>query len=540
MMIKNGKIHVQSNESLLYVLFFSITKRSLFFQSSYPKVLNMNLTNRLIIVTILCFFASDLYGKDFNLPDLGSPSDVVLSKIQEAEIRKSIVNQIYQYDLVMLDPIIADYMEQLGYRLAAHSENPESPFDFFLVNQNVINASAYPGGLIIIFSGLFLRSETESELAGVMAHEIAHATQRHISRSYANAKKSTIPMILGLVGAAVAARSSSSGDAPIAIATAATALQRQSQINYTRSNEYEADRVGIETLNTAGFNPLGMSGFFEKLMREKPLDQRFQPTEYMRTHPLSINRVTEAKNRAQKMNSSSYKESALYPYVKERIRVLTKDLKLDNITYYKKLFNDKLPEDITGAETYGYALSLYYAGQFRRALNLLNTIEITDEIALMINVLKANIISGINLKQGREAFSKLYAFYPDSPMVIVPYIQMLIRTKNYENNKEARNLARKLVQLYPEKPNYYRILAVINQNMGKSIEANEALATREHHMNNNYSAVRILKNILKEDLDYYQRARIEARIIAYENLISEREIRQQRQLERTQRTRTGG
>ncbi len=500
----------------------------------------MNLINRLIILAILWFFASDLYAKDFNLPDLGSPSDVVLSKIQEAEIRQTIVNQIYQYDLVMLDPIIADYIEQLGYRLAAHSENPESPFDFFLVNQNVINASAYPGGLIVIYSGLLLRSETESELAGVMAHEIAHATQRHISRSYANSKKNTIPMIIGLLGAAAAARGSSSGDAPIAIATAVTSLQQQSLINYTRANEYEADRVGIETLNTAGFNPLGMSGFFEKLMREKPLDQRFQPTEYMRTHPLSINRVTEAKNRAQTMNSESHTESALYPYVKERVRVLTKDLQLDNVRYYKKLFNDKLRDEITDAETYGYALSLYYAGKFNQALKVVNTIEIIDEVALMVNVLKANIIAGISLNKGSEEFSKLYSFYPDSPIVIEPYIRMLIRTKDYKDNKLARDLARKLVQLYPDKPNYYRILAVTNQNLGRSIEANEALATREHHINNNYSAVRILKNILKEDLDYYQRARIEARIIAYENLISDREIRQQRQIERTQRTRTGG
>ena len=303
------------------------------------NVLKNTLVKCLVILHIGISLA---YANDFNLPNLGTPSDSSLSPIKEKEIRDSIVNQIYEYDLVMLDPIIADYMEQLGYRLAAHSENPQAPFDFFIVNENTINASTYPGGLIVFFSGLLLRTENESELAGVMAHEIAHATQRHLSRFYADNKKNTLPLLLGLAAAVVAAQASSSSDAPIAIAATTQALHQQAMINFTRAHEYEADRVGIDTLKKAGFNPLGMAGFFEKLMRENPVDERYQLPEYLRTHPLSINRVTEAKNRAGIKPGDTFKESELYPLVKERIRIFTKNIEMDNISYYKKLFANKL------------------------------------------------------------------------------------------------------------------------------------------------------------------------------------------------------
>ena len=483
---------------------------------------------KLLILSIVLLFASIPYGytNDFNLPDLGSPSDASLSKAKEAEIRQDIVNQIYAYDLVMLDPIIFDYIEKLGFRLAAQSENPNAPFDFFLVNENVVNASTYPGGLIIIFSGLFLKTETESELAGVVAHEIAHATQRHASRFYANAKKSTIPVFLGLIGAALASRYSSSPDAPVALATATTALQQQSMINFTRAHEYEADRVGIETLKKANFNPLGMAAFFEKLMRENPVDERYRLPEFLRTHPLSVNRVSEAKNRAQNY-LGTFQESELYPFVKERIRILTKNVEIDDVGYYRKLFNDKNKSEITNAEIYGYAMSLNLARKSKQALEVLNTIKVSNETALLISLLRANIWSEIDIHKGKKQFEKLYDFYPESPIVIEPYIQMLTRSKSFKNNKKARSLARRLVQLYPEKPNYYQLLAVANQNLGRSVEANEALAMKEHHINNNYRAVRILKNILKDDLDYYQRARIESKITEYENLITDRERRRE-------------
>ena len=382
-----------------------------------------------------------------------------------------------------------------------------------------------------------MRTETESELAGVVAHEIAHATQRHISRFYADVKKNTLPVILGMLGAIAASKYSDSQDAPAAIAVATSALQQQSMINFTRANEYEADRVGIETLKKSDFNPLGMAGFFEKLMRDNPVDARYRVPEYIRTHPLSINRVSEAKNRANVKVTDKFNESELYDFVKERIRVFTKNIEIDNVSYYRKLSENKQKPEITSAQVYGHALSLYLAQDNVKALEMIRSIKKSNKTSLMLSVLEANILSGIDSKKSQELFKNLYHFYPDSPVVIEPYIQMLAKSKNFENNKKGRILARKLIQLYPEKPNYYQLLAVANQNLGKTVEANEALAMKEHLINNNYRAVRILKNILKGNLDYYQQARIEAKITKYENLITDKERHREIQEERTGRRR---
>lgn len=476
------------------------------------------------------------FTNDFNLPDLGTPSDSVLSPVKEKEIRDEIVNQIYAFDLVMSDPLIADYIEQLGYRIAAQSENPSSPFDFFMVNQNVVNASAYPGGLIIIFSGLFIKSDSESELAGVVAHEIAHVTQRHMSRAYANSKKNLIPTLLGMMGAVLASKYSNSRDAPIAVVVATQALTKQSQINFTRAHESESDRVAIANLKRAGFNPMGMATFFEKLMREAPSDERYQLPEYLRTHPLSINRVSEAKNRAQVSEEDVFDESELYPMIKERVRVFTKHLEIDNVGYYRKLYLDT-GNQITNAETYGYALALYHSNQPKKALDILQKVIRTSNTTLLISMLEANIWGELDRNKGLDMFESFYNRYTDSPIVIEPYIQLLSRSKSFENYRKARRLTRKLIQLYPENANYYQLLAVVNQNLGKSIEANEALAMKEHIIHNNYRAVRILKNVLKDKLDYYQRARIESKIAAYENLITDNERSREIQEEKTGRTR---
>ena len=497
----------------------------------------LNKITRYALIITLQFAIGTCIANDIDLPDLGTPSDSVLSPIKEKEIRDSIIQQIYEYDLVMLDPIIADYIEKLGFSLAVFSENPKAPFDFFVVNENIVNASTYPGGLIIFYSGLFLRTDSESELASVMAHEIAHATQRHMSRFYADVKKNTIPMILGMLGAAAAARYSDSRDAPVAIAVGVQALQQQSMINFTRAHEYEADRVGIKNLIKANYNPLGMADFFEKLMREKPSDERYQLPEYLRTHPLSINRVTEAKNRAQAYIDKDYKETEMYEFVKERLRVLTKDIEIDNSSYYRKLFKEKKKSEITPAQFYGYALSLHYSHESKKALEIAQGIKNSNETQLIVKLLKANIISEINRQESKELFQNLYNSYPESPVVIEPYIQMLSQNANFKDRKKARLLARKLVQIFPEKPHYYGILAIANQNLGKSIEANEALAMKEHKIHNNYKAVRVLKNILKQELDYYQRARIEAKITTFENLITNEERHREIQEEKTGRER---
>jgi predicted Zn-dependent protease len=235
------------------------------------------------------------------LPDFGTPADAALSKTREAQIGRGVMLQLRNAGVVVDDPFLTEYVSTLGSQLASHTNDGEFDFNFFLVNDDRINAFALPGGFIGVNAGLVLASETESELAGVLAHEISHVTQRHIARAaYDNQRTSIMSMAAMLAALVLGAAADMGGDAMQGVVTASQALAAQRQINFTRSHEHEADRVGIELLSGAGFDPNGMSGFFEKLGRRYSSTSLYVP-ELLQTHPVTADRVAEARGRARLM-----------------------------------------------------------------------------------------------------------------------------------------------------------------------------------------------------------------------------------------------
>jgi len=459
---------------------------------------------------------------EFKLPDLGNPADRVLSVDDEQRYKKSIKEQMYQYNFVMTDPVVASYVYHLGYRLASFVDKPNTNFDFFVVPADIINASAYPGGLVVVYSGLFLETETESELAGVLAHEIAHVTQRHISRMMAKQQKSTAPILLGMLAAMAAAQSSSSGDAPLAIAASMTAIQQQLAINFTRYHESEADRVGINTLYEAGLNPAGMAGFFAKLMQKNRVDPRYELPEYLRTHPLSINRVTEAKNRLKGFPVKEYTESDMYDFVKERLRVLTADEFTDLKEYYLGRIKSK-KSDLKSAY-YGLALHYYNENQFSQALETLAQIEPTVSTKYVVDILRVEILAQVDKQQAKKEIDELLHWYTDNGTVLESTARVLLKSESLAWVDQAIKNLRQLTLMYPDNPHYYDLLSIAYYNALKPTQSGKAMAKKEHLLGQNYRAVRILRNLKKdESLDYYQSAEINALIAEYEPLISKQE-----------------
>ncbi|WP_154224548.1 M48 family metalloprotease [Marinicella rhabdoformis] len=478
----------------------------------------------LILTSLLCFVASA--QNELKLPDLGNPSDQVLSPDQEALYRKNIRQQMYQYSFMMTDPFIADYIEHLGYRLVTHSDNPEQDFEFHLIPADVINASAYPGGLIVVYSGLLLETDTESELAGVVAHEIAHVNQRHISRMMAKQRKSIAPLLLGMVAAVAAAQTSSSSDAPIAIAASMQAMQAQMQINFTRYHEYEADRVGIQTLYKSGMNPEGMASFFSKLMKKNRIDPRYSLPEYLSTHPLSINRVTEAKNRIKNYEVKETKESELYPFIKERIRVLTAE-EFDHLNEYYR--DTKV---VNSALMYGKALQQLKMNQFDQALATISIIKAPKEAQHLIDALHAEVLSEQNPEVTLEVVQNLIKKYPASSKIKEAVVKKLIQQNSNDALKLAIKLLRDLTLQDDQNPHYHDLLSIAYYNDLNTIESGMSLARKSHLLGLNYRAVRVLKNLKKEKLDYYQQAEVDALISAWEPLISEEEHAAEQEMNR--------
>jgi predicted Zn-dependent protease len=237
------------------------------------------------------------------LPNLGSSAGQIASPEQQRQYGFYVLHELRNQNGVLDDELLSDYLNTLGYRLVANSAQADQPFTFFVVRDNDINAFALPGGFVGVNAGLITTSETENELAAVLAHEISHVTQNHLIRAVEAEQKMAPLMILAMIGAIAAASHQSpysTSNADIGAVAAVQGLAQQMQINFTRADESEADRVGIATLAKAGFDPDAMADFFERMQRAlRPgFDENDVPALLM-DHPVTTTRISEAKARAE-------------------------------------------------------------------------------------------------------------------------------------------------------------------------------------------------------------------------------------------------
>ena len=297
-----------------------------------------------------------------NLPDLGEASQSVFSAQTERKVGEAIIRDIRQDPAYLDDPEISDYLNNLGYRLASHSDNNRQDFEFFMLKDSTLNAFALPGGYIGVHSGLVLATQSESELAGVLAHEIAHVTQHHIARMVAAESRNSITTLAALAVAILAARSNSQVGTAAMAATQAGAIQ--SQLDFTRENEREADRVGLQTLLAANFDPRGMVSFFERLQRYTRIYENNAPA-YLRTHPLTTERISDMENRVAEMPYHQVPDSLEYQFSRAKIRALTEPPKQDVAFFEQALSERKYTNE--AAMHYGLAESLLRAKQFGKA-----------------------------------------------------------------------------------------------------------------------------------------------------------------------------
>ncbi|MGH8553581.1 MAG: M48 family metallopeptidase, partial [Methylococcales bacterium] len=297
------------------------------------------------------------------LPEIGDPSGTLLTPSQEQELGAAFFRSLYGKVKVNQDIEIDDFIEELGERLAVASDNPLQPFRFFVVMDPEINAFAGPGGYIGVNSGLILNTESESELASVIAHEIAHVTQRHLYRAFEAARRLTIPSAAALLaGILIGTQSAEMGQAAVLAAQAASA---QYQIDFTRDHEQEADRVGMQNLARSNFDPRAMPNFFERLERSS----RYYgegPPEFLRTHPVTSSRISDTRGRAEKFPYRQFLDSTPYLLKRAKLQVLTAIKPSTTIQH----FESKLER---GTDTqkmvarYGLGLALVAGGQSAKA-----------------------------------------------------------------------------------------------------------------------------------------------------------------------------
>ncbi|HIF9205580.1 TPA: M48 family metalloprotease [Photobacterium damselae] len=256
-----------------------------------------------------------LASNSIMLPDMGTTAASTLTIDKELEYGDAYMRMLRSSKPIINDPVLTEYVQDLGHKLVANASDVRTPFTFFLIRDKEINAFAFFGGHVAIHSGLFLYAQNESELASVLAHEIAHVTQRHLARSMEEQAKRSPATMAALVGSLMLAIASP--EAGIAAMQATTAASMQGQINYTRSNEKEADRIGIATLAKAGFDPKAMPRFFERLADQYRYVSK--PPQMLLTHPLPESRITDSRQRASQYPTVRLPPSENYLLARSRI-----------------------------------------------------------------------------------------------------------------------------------------------------------------------------------------------------------------------------
>jgi len=403
-----------------------------------------------VLLTALVGVALPLAAAE--LPDFGTPADAALSKSREAQIGRGAMLQLRNAGVVVDDPFLTEYVESLGSQLATHVNDGEFNFNFFLVKDDSINAFALPGGFVGVNSGLILASANEDELAGVLAHEISHVTQRHVARGALDNQRSSIMSLAAMLAAIVlGAATDAGGEAITGAVTGAQALAAQRQINFTRSHEYEADRVGIDLLASSGFDPNGMSSFFETLSRRYGSSTQYVPA-LLQTHPVTTERVAEARGRARQLPRVTHESSMTYSLTKARLVALNAPTPEAAFA----AFRDKADSD-GPADRYGLALA-----SMRMALN--------DDAELLFRGLVADYPNVMAFRVGQaEAMAasgatttalQMYAdairLFPRNGPLTTSYAETLIAAGKAA---EAHELLLDLLNNVPATPEQLRLIA---------------------------------------------------------------------------------
>ena len=484
-------------------------------------------------------------AQESRLPDIGSSAGELLTPRKQQEYGAMMLAQLRHYDYTLDDPLIASWLDMLGTRLVANSDKPQQPFTFFTLREREINAFATLGGYIGMNTGLVLAAEREDEVAAVLSHEIAHVTQQHVLRAAERAQRDSVPILLAMLGAVVAAQAAggnSADDAIQAAVVSAQGLMVQRQIDYTRSNESEADRIGIQTLSRSHYDTTAMANFFSTLNARSRANRAgyFGETPgYLMTHPVTTTRISEAKALTEKMSRAPSRFEApdvhsdnpllpggfkigtamtsgatgLFDYARERVRVLSANSPNEAMREYERLAKAKPLND---AQRYGLAVAKLRANQGSAAATALAELLEKHPGDLWLTLAMGEAEARAGKSDAADArFESVLKSMPQNRAAVLTYARVLAERNTPAAGKRAQAVLRPLLGQSGEDPEFQQVFARASEIAGDPVRAGEAYAEAAY-LNGRAEQALVQLNTLKRrpDLDYYARARIDARIAA--------------------------
>jgi predicted Zn-dependent protease len=472
-----------------------------------------------ITLTAPPFVLRPAHAQTNELPALGEAGADDLSPANERKLGESIMREVVTDPSYLPDPDTTEYLNKLGYQLVAASNARHMDFTFFCLRDPMINAFALPGGFIGVHSGLILIAQTESELAAVIGHEIGHVEQRHIARMLSKQRESTAIAIGALLLALLAARSNSSsaGDLTQAAILGGQAAAIQQQLNFSREAEREADRVGFQTLQGAGFDVTAMATFFGRMQQSTRIYESAAPA-YLRTHPLTTERIADIQARVREVRTRQRPDSLDFQLVRARLRVLQDDsvqgLRDARGTFSGQLANRATSSDI--AAYYGLALANLKLGENTVALeNALAARKRAGTGSAMIEKIYAQSrFAAARTQQDRDDAVQFArestSRFPISRLIGLNYVDLLQASNRHD---DVIAYLRDQLAIPRSEPKYFELLARSYSALNKRTLQHQATGELYAMMGATPAAIEQFQMARKAaDADFYVLSEVDARL----------------------------
>ncbi|GGY85260.1 putative beta-barrel assembly-enhancing protease [Marinobacter zhanjiangensis] len=409
-------------------------------------------------MTLVMFFAPLLSGfaraQERDLPAIGGLGGGLLSDQMETEIGQQVMSSIRRSASQIHDPLVNEYLTSLVYQLVPYTPLSNRELTIVVIDDPGINAFAVPGNIVGVNGGLFLNARTEQQFGSVMAHELAHLSQRHFARRLEQQERSAPLTAAGIIAGIVLAAVTGS-DAGLAAIMGTQAMSVQNMLAYSRSHEQEADRVGMEIMADAGLNPRGMPEMFETMMRQSRLQGNRVP-EYLSTHPLTQSRVSDTRSRADQYQGVSDSDSLEYHLVRARLQVRfarNRGEVIDAFTAYL----DKPDSGRKEAARYGLAVAQLANENAGRAREILEQLLAGNPNRITYQVTLAETLQAQGkLEQARELMQKALRRNPGN----YPITDRLAHIETQAGNgSQAADYLRTLTREHPHREELWLRLA---------------------------------------------------------------------------------
>lgn len=454
---------------------------------------------KLALLFLLCF-APCAPGSE--LPDLGDVSQTSINPLQERQIGQQSLMQIRAGKTYLKDAEVNEYLNRIGAKLVESCNEPSLEFEFFAIDDDSINAFSLPGGFIGVNTGLLLITENESELASVLAHEIAHVTQHHLARMVAASKGDAMASMAAIAVAIIAARSNPQAAQATMAGVGAYSIQKQ--LNFTREHEQEADRIGFETLLKAGFDTRAMPAFLERLQRATRLIDGDAPN-YLRTHPVTSDRIADMENRVSRQPYRLRADSLDFQLV--RIKLIEKQKTARDAVRY---FNDALTTRPFGnpiAQRYGLVIALLRDKKIKRAQAELAILLANKQDNAMLATLTGQVKQGANDPDTQDFYRAALQEFPQHRALLADYVDLLLKTNQAQI---AVGLLTEQVRLHPADVMLYDLQVRCYSQLRMPFELHQAEAYSLAWQGNLQDATKQLELAKRSGGNFYQLSIIES------------------------------